>query len=47
MLLIAPWERYFLDELKDLPIEPVPVPDLDSRFKLEVCFEFLLLCWYF
>ncbi|XP_009112743.1 probable DEAD-box ATP-dependent RNA helicase 48 [Brassica rapa] len=36
LLLIAPWERYFLDELKDLPIEPVPVPDLDSRFKLEV-----------
>ncbi|KAJ0265725.1 DEAD-box ATP-dependent RNA helicase 48 [Hirschfeldia incana] len=36
LLLIAPWERYFLDELKDLPIEPVQVPDLDSRFKLEV-----------
>ncbi|CAH8321690.1 unnamed protein product [Eruca vesicaria subsp. sativa] len=36
LLLIAPWERYFLDELKDLPLEPVPVPDLDSRFKHEV-----------
>ncbi|CAA7039001.1 unnamed protein product [Microthlaspi erraticum] len=36
LLLIAPWERYFLDELKDLPLEPVPVPDLDSRTKLEV-----------
>ncbi|ESQ29045.1 hypothetical protein EUTSA_v10023287mg [Eutrema salsugineum] len=36
LLLIAPWERYFLDELKDLPLEPIPVPDLDSRAKLEV-----------
>ncbi|KFK40516.1 hypothetical protein AALP_AA2G006100 [Arabis alpina] len=36
LLLIAPWERYFLDELKDLPLEPIPVPDLDSRVKLEV-----------
>ncbi|XP_019083669.1 PREDICTED: probable DEAD-box ATP-dependent RNA helicase 48 isoform X1 [Camelina sativa] len=36
LLLIAPWERYFLDELKDLPLEPIPVPDLDSRVKLQV-----------
>ncbi|CAE5962318.1 unnamed protein product [Arabidopsis arenosa] len=36
LLLIAPWERYFLDELKDLPLEPIPVPDLDSRIKLQV-----------
>ncbi|KAL1214537.1 putative DEAD-box ATP-dependent RNA helicase 48 [Cardamine amara subsp. amara] len=36
LLLIAPWERYFLDELKDLPLEPNQVPDLDSRIKLEV-----------
>ncbi|XP_006300733.2 probable DEAD-box ATP-dependent RNA helicase 48 isoform X2 [Capsella rubella] len=36
LLLIAPWERYFLDELKDLPLEPIPVPDLDSRAKLQV-----------
>ncbi|CAN8245354.1 unnamed protein product [Cochlearia groenlandica] len=36
LLLIAPWERYFLDELKDLPLEQVPVPDLDSRVKHEV-----------
>ncbi|XP_010430425.1 PREDICTED: probable DEAD-box ATP-dependent RNA helicase 48 [Camelina sativa] len=36
LLLIAPWERYFLDELKDLPLEPIPVPDLDSRVKHQV-----------
>jgi len=35
--LIAPWERYFLDELKDLPLEPIPAPDLDSRVKQQVC----------
>ncbi|CAH8255989.1 unnamed protein product [Arabidopsis lyrata] len=32
----CPWERYFLDELKDLPLEPIPVPDLDSRVNLQV-----------
>jgi len=37
LLLIAPWERYFLDELKDLPLEPIPAPDLDSRVKHQVC----------
>ncbi|VYS52206.1 unnamed protein product [Arabidopsis thaliana] len=36
LLLIAPWERYFLDELKDLPLEPIPAPDLDSRVKHQV-----------
>ncbi|CAN8240676.1 unnamed protein product [Cochlearia groenlandica] len=36
LFLIAPWERYFLDEIKDLPIEPTQAPDLDSRLKLEV-----------
>ncbi|XP_010533697.1 PREDICTED: probable DEAD-box ATP-dependent RNA helicase 48 [Tarenaya hassleriana] len=36
VLLIAPWERYFLDELKDLPLERLPVPDLESEVKLQV-----------
>ncbi|KAL9310489.1 putative RNA helicase [Arabidopsis thaliana] len=36
LLLIAPWERYFLDELKDLPLEPIPAPDLDSIVKHQV-----------
>ncbi|XP_010473563.1 PREDICTED: probable DEAD-box ATP-dependent RNA helicase 48 isoform X1 [Camelina sativa] len=36
LLLIAPWERYFLDELRDLPLERIPVPDLDSRVKHQV-----------
>lgn len=43
MLLIAPWERYFLDELKDLPLEPIPVPDLDSRVNLQVCLNLVFI----
>jgi superfamily II DNA/RNA helicase len=42
LLLIAPWERYFLDELKDLPLEPIPAPDLDSIVKHQVCSPSLL-----
>lgn len=43
LLLIAPWERYFLDELKDLPLEPIPVPDLDSRVNLQVCLNLVFI----
>lgn len=39
ILLLAPWEKYFLEELKDLPIEPLPMPlpNLDSEVKVQVC----------
>ncbi|KAJ7944889.1 putative Dead box ATP-dependent RNA helicase [Quillaja saponaria] len=36
ILLIAPWEEYFLDEIKDLPIEKSPVPDINPHTKLKV-----------
>ncbi|KAF5734482.1 DEA(D/H)-box RNA helicase family protein isoform 1 [Tripterygium wilfordii] len=37
ILLIAPWEEYFLDELKDLPLEKAALPylDPDNRQKME------------
>lgn len=38
ILLLAPWEKYFLEELKDLPIEPLPMPlpNLDSEVKVQM-----------
>ncbi|OVA11865.1 Helicase [Macleaya cordata] len=36
ILLLAPWEEYFLDEIKDLPIEKSPLPLLNSDFKTKV-----------
>uniref|UniRef100_A0A6N2K718 ATP-dependent RNA helicase n=1 Tax=Salix viminalis TaxID=40686 RepID=A0A6N2K718_SALVM len=31
ILLLAPWEEYFLNELKDLPLEKFPLPQIDSE----------------
>lgn len=36
ILLLAPWEEYFLKSVKDLPIANDPVPHLDSETKLKV-----------
>ncbi|CAN1135455.1 Probable DEAD-box ATP-dependent RNA helicase 48 [Linum perenne] len=36
MLLLAPWEEYFIDELKELPLEKVPSPDIDPEVKLKM-----------
>ncbi|XP_072967753.1 DEAD-box ATP-dependent RNA helicase 48-like [Typha angustifolia] len=36
ILLLAPWEEYFLDEIKDLPIERSLLPELDSNIKQKV-----------
>ena len=36
ILLIAPWEEYFLDEIKDLPLERSSLPDIDPQAKLKV-----------
>ncbi|KAJ8766196.1 hypothetical protein K2173_021713 [Erythroxylum novogranatense] len=36
ILLLAPWEGYFLDELKDLPLEKVPLPHLEEKSKLKI-----------
>lgn len=33
VLLIAPWEEYFLDDLKNLPIERASLPDIDPAMK--------------
>lgn len=36
ILLLAPWEEYFLDALKDLPLEKFPSVRLDPGTKLKV-----------
>ncbi|XP_058108021.1 probable DEAD-box ATP-dependent RNA helicase 48 [Magnolia sinica] len=35
-VVLAPWEEYFLDEIKDLPLEKSPLPHLDSDLKAKV-----------
>lgn len=37
ILLLAPWEQYFLDDIRDLPMENWPVPHLDPRAQVKVC----------
>lgn len=37
MLLIAPWEQYFLEEIKDLPLLESSSPHLDPDMKVKVC----------
>ncbi|KAI6707229.1 hypothetical protein NL676_010191 [Syzygium grande] len=36
ILLLAPWEKYFLDEVKDLPIDRIPVPSVDPDVKVKM-----------
>jgi len=36
ILLLAPWEEYFLNEISDLPIEKYPAPDIDKEMKQKV-----------
>lgn len=36
ILLLAPWEQYFLDEIGDLPIDKYPAPDVDQEMKQKV-----------
>jgi ATP-dependent RNA helicase MSS116 len=38
ILLIAPWEEYFINEIKDIPLEKFPLPDLDLQAQLKVLF---------
>lgn len=51
MLIIAPWEEYFLGELKDIPLENFTLPHLDANAKLKVigslisAIDFLPLCF--
>ncbi|KAK6137435.1 hypothetical protein DH2020_028792 [Rehmannia glutinosa] len=35
-LLLAPWEQYFLDDIKDLPLEKCPSPHIDPNVKAEI-----------
>ncbi|KAL3499370.1 hypothetical protein ACH5RR_038463 [Cinchona calisaya] len=39
ILLLAPWEEYFLDDIKDLPLDKVTLPhfDPDVNMKIEAC----------
>lgn len=41
ILLIAPWEEYFLNEIKDLPLSKFPLPDINPQTKLKVHFVLL------
>ncbi|KAE9459548.1 hypothetical protein C3L33_08564, partial [Rhododendron williamsianum] len=36
ILLLAPWEEYFLHEIKDLPVEKYPAPQLDPDVKIKI-----------
>ncbi|PIN15376.1 ATP-dependent RNA helicase pitchoune [Handroanthus impetiginosus] len=36
LLLLAPWEQYFLDEIKDLPLEKYPLPHPDPNVKVKI-----------
>ncbi|XP_052171199.1 probable DEAD-box ATP-dependent RNA helicase 48 [Diospyros lotus] len=36
ILLLSPWEEYFLDEIKDLPMEKYPLQHLDADVKVKV-----------
>lgn len=36
MLILAPWEEYFLDELKDIPLQNCTLPHLDANAKLKM-----------
>ncbi|XWS48949.1 hypothetical protein CRYUN_Cryun13aG0121200 [Craigia yunnanensis] len=39
ILLVAPWEEYFLDEIKDLPLEKLSLPHLDPDAKQQLEFS--------
>ncbi|XP_051151315.1 probable DEAD-box ATP-dependent RNA helicase 48 [Andrographis paniculata] len=41
LLLLAPWEQYFLGEIKDLPLEKYPLskPDPNSKLKIQESLE--------
>lgn len=43
MLVLAPWEEYFLDEIKDLPIKKSSFVRLDPDIKVKVCRSYLIL----
>ncbi|CAN0873579.1 Probable DEAD-box ATP-dependent RNA helicase 48 [Linum grandiflorum] len=36
MLIVAPWEEYFLKELKEVPLEKGPAPDIKPEVKLKM-----------
>lgn len=44
IMLLAPWEEYFIDEIKDLPVDKSASPHLDPDMKVKVCFQLTLAC---
>ena len=38
ILLLAPWEEYFLYAIKDLPLEKLALPEIDQEIILKVIF---------
>lgn len=40
ILLLAPWEEFFLSTIKDLPVSKAPVPLLDPEAKKKVGINF-------
>lgn len=47
MVLLAPWEEYFLDEIKDLPMEKSLLPYLNPDENNKVCKQLFSLPYYF
>lgn len=37
ILLLAPWEQFFMDDIKDLPVEKCTSPHLDPDAIVKVC----------
>lgn len=46
ILLLAPWEEFFLSTLEDLPISKVssPLVDSDTKKKVCACLRLLVFC---
>lgn len=38
--MLAPWEEYFMDQIKDLPIEKAQLPDLDVDTRQKVTIKY-------
>ncbi len=47
ILLLAPWEEFFLSTVKDLPITKAPVPSVDPDTKKKVSLQMFRHSWSF
>lgn len=42
IMLLAPWEEYFMNEIRDLPVDKCPLPPLDPDMNRKVSNLYLL-----